>query len=77
MHDFFMYLGFTYAAILLQMLYTVHFIISSFKTKKKKVLELINGFSPEIEIHDINKDWILKLLFPTPEIIMITSTHCK
>ena len=46
MHDFFMYLGFTYAAILLQMLYAVHFIISSFKTKKKKVLELINGFSP-------------------------------
>ena len=46
MHDFFMYLGFTYAATLLQMLYAVHFIISSFKTKKKKVLELINGFSP-------------------------------
>ncbi len=48
LHDFFMYLGFTYIATTLQMLYAVHFIISSFKTKKKKVVELLLGFSPVI-----------------------------
>ena len=48
MHDFFLYLGFTYIATLLQMLYAVHFLISSLKTKKKKVLELFYGFCPVI-----------------------------
>jgi len=46
MHDFFLYLGITYIATTIQMLYAVHFIISSFKTKKKKVVELLLGFTP-------------------------------
>lgn len=46
MHDFFLYLGITYIATTIQMLYAVHFIISSFKTKKKKVTELLLGFTP-------------------------------
>lgn len=46
MHDFFLYLGITYIATTFQMLYAVHFIISSFKTKKKKVVELLLGFTP-------------------------------
>ena len=46
MHDFFMYLGITYIATLLQMLYAVHFILKSIKTKKKKVFELLIGFTP-------------------------------
>ena len=46
MHDFFLYLGITYVGTLLQMLFAVHFIFSSFKKKKKKVLELLLGFSP-------------------------------
>lgn len=46
MHDFFLYLGITYIATTIQMLYAVHFIISSFKTKKKKVAELLLGFTP-------------------------------
>ena len=46
MHDFFLYLGITYMATLLQMLYAVHFILKSIKTKKKKVGELLLGFSP-------------------------------
>ena len=46
MHDFFLYLGISYAATLLQMLYAVHFILISIKTKKKKVFELMIGFSP-------------------------------
>ena len=46
MHDFFLYLGISYIATLLQMLYAVHFIIKSIKTKKKKVSELLIGFCP-------------------------------
>ncbi len=46
MHDFFLYLGITYIATTIQMLYAIHFIISSFKTKKKKVVELLLGFTP-------------------------------
>ena len=46
MHDFFLYLGITYIATTIQMLYAVHFIISSFKTKKKKIVELLLGFTP-------------------------------
>ena len=46
MHDFFLYLGITYIATTFQMLYAVHFIISSFKTKKKKIVELLLGFTP-------------------------------
>ena len=46
MHDFFLYLGITYLATTLQMLYAVHFIIISLKTKKKKVIELLLGFTP-------------------------------
>ena len=46
LHDFFMYLGFTYIAVGIHMLYAVHFIILSLKNKKKKVLELLLGFVP-------------------------------
>ena len=46
MHDFFIYLGISYITITLQMLYAVHFIISSLKTKKKKITELLLGFTP-------------------------------
>ena len=46
MHDFFVYLGFSYIAVLLQMLYAVHFIFKSLKKNKKKVLELLIGFTP-------------------------------
>ncbi len=46
MHDFFLYLGITYVGTLLQMLFAVHFIIKSIKTNKKKVLELLFGFTP-------------------------------
>ncbi len=46
LHDFFTYLGFSYIAVLLQMLYAVHFIIKSLKTNKKKVIELLIGFAP-------------------------------
>lgn len=46
MHDFFLYLGITYVGTFLQMLFAVHFIIKSIKTNKKKVLELLFGFTP-------------------------------
>ena len=46
MHDFFLYLGITYIGTLFQMLFAVHFIIISFKTTKKKVIELLIGFTP-------------------------------
>ena len=46
MHDFFLYLGISYVATLLQMLYAVHFIIKSLRIKKKKVIELLIGFTP-------------------------------
>ena len=46
MHDFFLYLGITYVGTFLQMLFAVHFIIISFKTTKKKVIELLIGFIP-------------------------------
>lgn len=46
MHDFFIYLGITYIAILLQILYAVYFIIKTFLSVKKKVLELLIGFTP-------------------------------
>ena len=45
-HDFFIYLGITYIAILLQILYAVYFIIKTFLSVKKKVLELLIGFTP-------------------------------
>lgn len=46
LHDFFLYLGFSYIAVALQMFYAVHFIIKSIKTRKKKVFELLLGFTP-------------------------------
>ena len=46
MHDFFVYLGFSYLGTLIQMLSAVQFIIKSIKTKKRKVIELLIGFTP-------------------------------
>ena len=46
MHDFFLYLGISYAGTLIQMLMAVQFIFKSLKTKKKKVIELLIGFTP-------------------------------
>ena len=46
LHDFFTYLVISYIATTLQMLYAVGFLIKSFKTKKKQILELLIGFTP-------------------------------
>ena len=46
MHDFFLYLGISYIGTLIQMLSAVQFIFVSLKSKKKKVIELLIGFTP-------------------------------
>ena len=46
MHDFFLYLGISYVAVLIHMLYAVHFVIVEMIHKNKKVLPLLLGFSP-------------------------------
>ena len=46
MHDFFLYLGISYIAVLIHMLYAVRFSIKEIIHKNKKVLPLLLGFSP-------------------------------
>ena len=46
LHDFFFYLGISYVAVLLHMLYAVHFIIIQIIRKNKKVISLLLGFVP-------------------------------
>ena len=48
LHDYYIYLGITYIATGIHMLYAVHFIIISLKNKVKKVVELLLGFTPVI-----------------------------
>jgi sigma-B regulation protein RsbU (phosphoserine phosphatase) len=67
MHDFFVYLGFTYMATALQMLYAVHFIITSLKSKKKKVIELLLGFTPVL----ISITVVIVLMFLNKEVYSV------
>ena len=46
MHDFFLYLGISYVAVLIHMLYAVRFIIHEIIHKNKKVIPLLIGFTP-------------------------------
>ena len=46
MHDFFLYLGINYFAVLIHMLYAVRFVIVQIIHKNKKVLPLLLGFAP-------------------------------
>ncbi len=46
MHDFFMYLGVGYIAVAIQMLYACVVIFLSIKKNKKRVIELLIGFTP-------------------------------
>ena len=46
MHDFFICLGVSYAAVAVQMIYICIIIIMNIKKKAKKVLEMIIGFAP-------------------------------
>ena len=46
MHDFFIYLGISYIAVLIQMLYACTMILLEIRKNKKKVIELFIGFIP-------------------------------
>ncbi len=46
MHDFFVYLGISYIAVLIQMIYACVMIGLNLRKNKKKVLELLLGFTP-------------------------------
>ena len=46
MHDFFIYLGISYFAVAIQMIYACILIFSNLRKNKRNVIELLSGFSP-------------------------------